>query len=233
MSRFVASRGRVVKVLVLEDDQRLARFLARVLSEEGLAVDLCARGVDAIDQAQGCLYDLIVLDWMVPETDGLTVCREIRRAGGTAPILMLTARGETRERVLGLEAGADDYMVKPFEVDEFIARVRAQMRRTSGFASLRCGDVEIDRMSRQATIGGVPLTLTNREYALLLHLLHRRDRIVKRSDLLANVWDLHFDPGSNLVEVHISRLRDKLGERAWMIETVRGIGYRLLGQRPA
>jgi DNA-binding response OmpR family regulator len=220
-----------VKVLVLEDDQRLARFLARVLSEEGLAVDVCGRGVEAIDQAQGCAYDLIVLDWMVPETDGLTVCREIRRAGGTSPILMLTARGEVRERVLGLEAGADDYLVKPFEVDEFIARVRAQLRRTSGFAALRCGDVEIDRVARQVKVGGVALTLTNREYALLLHLFHRADRIVKRSDLLANVWDCHFDPGSNLVEVHISRLREKLGDRSWMIETVRGIGYRLQGQR--
>jgi DNA-binding response OmpR family regulator len=222
-----------VKVLILEDDQRLARFLARVLSEEGLAVDTCARGVDAMAQARGGLYDLIVLDWMVPDTDGLTVCREVRRAGGTTPILMLTARGEIRERVLGLEAGADDYMVKPFEVDEFIARVRAQLRRASGFAALRCGDVEIDRMARQAKLDGVALTLTNREYALLLHLLHHAERIVKRSDLLASVWDVHFDPGSNLVEVHVSRLRDKLGDRAWMVETVRGVGYRLRGQRAA
>jgi DNA-binding response OmpR family regulator len=220
-----------VKVLLLEDDQRLARFLARVLCEEGLAVDVCSRGSDAIAQAEGGLYDLIVLDWMVPETDGLTVCREIRRAGAVAPILMLTARGETRERVLGLEAGADDYMVKPFEVDEFVARVRAQLRRTTGFAALRCGDLEVDRITRQATLAGVALTLTNREYALLLHLLHRADQIVKRSDLLADVWGMHFDPGSNIVDVHVSRLRDKLGDRAWMIETVRGIGYRLRRQR--
>jgi DNA-binding response OmpR family regulator len=222
-----------MRVLVLEDDQRQARFLARVLSEEGLAVDLCARGADAVAQAEGGLYDLIVLDWMVPETDGLTVCREIRRAGAIAPILILTARGEMRERVLGLEAGADDYMVKPFEVDEFVARVRALLRRASGFAALRCGDVELDRITRQAKLAGVALTLTNREYTLLLHLLHRADRIVKRSDLLAHVWDLHFDPGSNLVEVHVSRLRDKLGDRAWMIETVRGVGYRLRRQRAA
>jgi DNA-binding response OmpR family regulator len=216
-----------MKVLILEDDRRQAHFLARVLSEEGLAVDLCARGADAVAQAGGGLYDLIVLDWMVPETDGLSVCREIRRGGGVAPILMLTARGETRERVMGLEAGADDYMVKPFEVDEFVARARALLRRASGFAGLRCGDLELDRITRQAKVAGVPLSLTNREYALLLHMLHRADRIVTRSDLLAHVWDLHFDPGSNLVEVHVSRLRDKLGDRAWMIETVRGVGYRL------
>jgi DNA-binding response OmpR family regulator len=219
--------------LILEDDQRQARFLSRVLSEEGLSVDLCARGLDAIGQSGGIEYDLIVLDWMVPDTDGLTVCREIRRAGGVAPILMLTARGETRERVLGLEAGADDYMVKPFEVDEFVARVRALLRRASGFAAVRCGDLELDRIARQARLAGSALGLTHREYTLLLHLVHRADRIVTRSDLLAHVWDMHFDPGSNLVEVHVSRLRDKLGDRAWMIETVRGVGYRLRGQRAA
>jgi DNA-binding response OmpR family regulator len=224
---------RAMRVLVLEDDQKLARFLARVLAEEGFAVDLCARGLDAIAQAEGGLYDLVVLDWMVPETDGLSVCREIRRSGGTAPILMLTARGETRERVLGLEAGADDYMVKPFEVEEFVARVRALLRRTAGFGALRCGDLEVDPVARQAKLVGVALTLTNREYALLLHLVHRGDRVVKRSDLLAHVWGLKFDPGSNLVDVHVSRLRDKLGDRAWMIETVRGVGYRLRRQQAA
>jgi DNA-binding response OmpR family regulator len=222
-----------MRVLILEDDQRQARFLSRVLSEEGLSVDLCARGLDAIGKSGGIEYDLIVLDWMVPDTDGLTVCREIRRAGGVAPILMLTARGETRERVLGLEAGADDYMVKPFEVDEFVARVRALLRRASGFAAVRCGDLELDRIARQARLAGSALGLTHREYTLLLHLVHRADRIVTRSDLLAHVWDMHFDPGSNLVEVHVSRLRDKLGDRAWMIETVRGVGYRLRGQRAA
>jgi DNA-binding response OmpR family regulator len=222
-----------VKVLVLEDDQRLARFVARVLSEEGLAVDVCGRGVDAIAQAESGVYDLLVLDWMVPDTDGLTVCREIRRTGNIAPIMMLTARGETRERVLGLEAGADDYLVKPFEVDELLARVRALLRRASNFAAQRCGDLEIDPVARQAKLAGTELTLTNRECALLLHLLQRADRIVKRSDLLAHVWGMRFDPGSNLVEVNISRLREKFGDRSWMIETVRGAGYRLRRQRPA
>jgi DNA-binding response OmpR family regulator len=222
-----------VRVLVLEDDQKQGRFLARVLSEEGLVVDTCARGADAMAQAEGGLYDLVVLDWMLPDMDGLTVCRELRRAGNTAPILMLTARGETRERVLGLEAGADDYVVKPFEVDELVARVRALLRRTSGFATLRCGEIEIDRVARCARVAGSEVSVTNREYALLLHLLHHADRVVRRSDLLAHVWGMHFDPGSNLVEVHMSRLRDKLGERAWMIETVRGVGYRLRRQLAA
>ena len=216
-----------MRVLVLEDDQRLGRFLARVLSEEGLTVDLCGRGTDALTQAQSSTYDLVLLDWTVAETDGLTVCRELRLSGSTMPILMLTARGETSERVLGLEAGADDYMVKPFEVEELVARIRALLRRTSGFAVLRCGDLEVDRFTRQTKIAGVEVTLTNREYALLLHLIHRADRIVKRSDLLTHVWGLRFDPSSNLVEVHISRLREKLGERSVMIETIRGVGYRL------
>jgi DNA-binding response OmpR family regulator len=218
-----------VKVLVLEDDQRLGRFLVRVLSEEGLIADLCTNGADAIAQVEGT-YDLILLDWMVPDTDGLSVCRCIRGAGHTTPILMLTARAETKERVLGLEAGADDYMVKPFETGELVARVRALLRRSSGFAALRCGDIEIDRFARQAKLAGVAMLLTNREYALLLHLLHRADRIVRRSDLLAHVWGMRFDPGSNIVDVHISRLRDKLGKSASMIETIRGVGYRLKRQ---
>jgi DNA-binding response OmpR family regulator len=222
-----------MNVLVLEDDQKLARFLARVLGEEGMAVDICGNGADATVQVQGGGYDLVVLDWMVPASDGLSVCREIRRVGSSVPILMLTARGEVRERVLGLEAGADDYMVKPFEVDEFVARIRALLRRTSGFAALRCGDIEVDRAARQVRLSGVALTLTNREYALLLHLLHGSDRVVRRSELLAHVWGMHFDPGSNLVEVHVSRLRDKLGVASWMVETVRGVGYRLRRERAA
>jgi DNA-binding response OmpR family regulator len=222
-----------MKVLLLEDDQRLARFLSRVLAEEGHDVDLCARGGEAIAQAEAGLYGLVVLDWMVPDADGLTVCREIRRSGGTAPVLMLTARGETRERVLGLEAGADDYMVKPFEVDEFVARVRALLRRASGYAVVRCGDLEVDPVARRATLAGAPLVVTTRECSLLLHLIHRADRTVKRSDLLAHVCGMQFDPGSNLVEVHICRLREKLGEHAWMIETIRGVGYRLRGRRPS
>lgn len=222
-----------MRVLILEDDKKLASFLARVVSEEGLTADICARGADAIAQTVTGPYDLVILDWMVPDTDGLAVCREIRRAGVTVPVLMLTARGETRERVLGLEAGADDYIVKPFELDELIARVRALLRRASGFGALRCGDLEIDRPSREVRVAGAALVLTNREYTLLLELMHRADRTVKRSELLANVWGMHFDPGSNLVEVHMSRLREKLGARAWMIETVRGVGYRLRGRQAA
>lgn len=233
LSQSAASTGSPVRVLLLEDDQRLASFLSRAFEEEGFVVDHCARGVDAIEHARAGLYDLVVLDWLVPDVDGLAVCRDIRQSGARVPVLMLTARGEVRERVLGLEAGADDYMVKPFEVDELLARVRALLRRTSGFAALRCGDLEVDRVAHQARAAGMPLLLTNREYALLLHLIHKADRIVRRSELLAQVWGLDFDPGTNLVDVHVSRVREKLAERSWMIETVRGVGYRLRHERAA
>lgn len=222
-----------MKVLVVEDDAKVARFLGRVLREEGYAVDACATGEDAVKQASMGAYDVIILDWMLPDLDGLSVCRELRRAGLTTPILMLTARGEVGERVLGLEAGADDYLVKPFEIEELLARARALIRRASGFTRLRCSDLEIDRVGRRALLCGEPLDLTGREYALLLHLAHRQDRVATRSELLSQVWETSFDPGSNLVEVHISRLRDKLGHHAWMIETVRGSGYRLRSRKPS
>jgi DNA-binding response OmpR family regulator len=222
-----------LKILVVEDDKKLARFLSRVLTEEGYVTDSASNGQEAIQQAESGVYDLIVLDWMLPETDGLHVCRELRRSGCAAPILMLTARGETRERVLGLDAGADDYMVKPFEVEEFVARVRALIRRTAGFGRLRCGDIEIDRVGHRALLKGQPLSLTSREYALLVHLVHHSDKIVTRTELLSRVWETNFDPGSNLIEVHVSRLREKLGDHAWMIETVRGSGYRLRSREEA
>ena len=221
-----------VKVLLVEDDAKVARFVTRVLSEEGFVVDRCISGTDAVTQGESGVYDLVILDWMLPEMDGLSVCRELRKRGVLTPILMLTARGETSERVLGLEAGADDYVVKPFEVEELVARMRALIRRTTAFSRLRCGDLEIDRMSRRATLAQLPLTLTTREFALLLHLAHRANRIVTRSELLSHVWETNFDPGSNLVEVHVSRLREKLGDHSWMIETARGVGYRLRTVQP-
>jgi len=221
-----------VKVLVVEDDSKLSRFLLRVLLEEGFATDACGKGVDAIQQASTGIYDLILLDWMLPDIDGLSVCRKLREDGITTPILMLTARGELRERVLGLETGADDYLVKPFEVEELVARIRALVRRAAGFAKIGVGALELDRVGRVVVLAGKKLDLTSREYALLLDFMHRAEKVVSRTELLARVWGTSFDPGSNLVEVHVSRLRDKLGDHAWMIETVRGAGYRLTAQSP-
>ncbi|MBL8679758.1 MAG: response regulator transcription factor [Myxococcales bacterium] len=221
-----------MKILVVEDDKRLASFLARVLSEEGFAVDSCHNGTDGARQGRTGAYDAIILDWMLPERDGLAVCRELRQGGCAVPILMLTARGEVRERVVGLEAGADDFLVKPFDVDELVARVHALIRRATGHARLRVGAIEIDRVERKARFRDTPLDLTTREYALLLHLVYHAGRVVTRSELLARVWETNFDPSSNFVEVQISRLRDKLGEGASLIETVRGMGYRLRVDEP-
>jgi len=221
-----------VRILVVEDDQRLARFLERVLVEEGYSVDRCGSGADAITQVRALGYDLVLLDWMIPDLDGLEVCRQIRRSGSSVPILMLTARDQVAERVVGLDAGADDYLVKPFEIEELLARIHALLRRSSGHAQLDLGALHIDRASRRAIVDDKPLELTSREFGLLLHLAHRSDRIVTRSELLSQVWSIQFDPESNVVEVHISRLRDKLGELEWMIETVRGRGYRLRTRPP-
>lgn len=216
-----------MKVLVVEDDAKLSRFLVRVLVEEGYAADSCGTGADALAQASSGIYDLLILDWMLPDIDGLSVCRRLRQGGTLTPILMLTARGEVRERVLGLDTGADDFLVKPFEIEELVARLRALLRRASGFANVRVGGLEMDRVGREVRIAGKSLDLTSREYALLLDLVHHAEKVVTRTELLARVWGTSFDPGSNIVEVHVSRLRDKLGEHAWMIETVRGAGYRL------
>ncbi|MDC0673466.1 response regulator transcription factor [Nannocystis radixulma] len=221
-----------MKALIVEDDVKVALFISRVLSEEGWVTDQCTHGLDAVRQARSVEYDIILLDWMLPDIDGLAVCRELRRAGSVAPIIMLTARGEVSERVLGLEAGADDYMVKPFEIDELLARIGALLRRTQGFGRLVVGVLEIDRLRRVVTLESKPVDLTGREYALLLCLASQEGRVVARSELLAQVWATHFDPGSNLIDVQISRLRDKLGDHAWMIDTVRGKGYRLRRDSP-
>lgn len=215
-----------MRVLIVEDDAKLARFLVKILQEEGFHADVCRSGAEALTSVAARCHDLVILDWMLPDLDGLSVCRGVRTSGLTIPILMLTARGELKDRVLGLESGADDYLVKPFEIEELLARVRALWRRSSGAQSVRLGGLEIDGISRRVLLEGRALDLTAREYGLLVHLASQPDRIMTRAELLAAVWDTAHDPGTNVVEVHISRLRDKLGARAWMIETVRGRGYR-------
>jgi DNA-binding response OmpR family regulator len=218
---------RAVKLLLAEDDRKLAQFLRRVLVEEGFVADVCSSGTAAIAQASSGLYDLLILDWMLPELDGLEVCRTLRSRGVRLPVLMLTARSEVRERVLGLQAGADDYLGKPFEVEELLARVQALLRRAGGYSELSVGELRVDLVQHHVSAQGKPVELTQREFALLLHLLHNQGRTVTRSELLAAVWSTQFDPESNVVDVHMSRLRQKLGPCAFMIDTVRGRGYRL------
>jgi DNA-binding response OmpR family regulator len=169
---------------------------------------------------------------MIPDLNGLEVCRQLRRFGSSVPILMLTARDEVGERVLGLDAGADDYLVKPFEIQELLARINALLRRAQGHAVSSIGALTLDRAGRRVLVDGKALDLTVRELALLLHLAHRVDQVVTRTELLTQVWSIRFDPESNVVEVHMSRLREKLGRRQWMIETVRGRGYRLRTHPP-
>ena len=155
------------KVLVVEDNPKVSRFLLRVLSDEGLVADSCENGDDAVAQTKNGVYDLVILDWMLPNKDGLSVCRELRRAGNNVPILMLTARGEVRERVLGLESGADDYLVKPFEVEELVERIHALLRRTRSSRRVSVGDLEIDLEKRSLVIEGSPVSLTGRELDVL------------------------------------------------------------------
>lgn len=225
--------GEGVKVLVVDDDMTLSRFLVRVLLEEGFSPEACANGADAVERTLSRVYEVVILDWMLPDLDGISVCRRLRQEGLTIPIFMLTSRGETRDLMLAIETGADEYLVKPFEVEEFVARLRALVRRAYGTA-VGVGGLVIHPMDREARLLGRRLDLTAREYAVLLDLVHHANKIVSRSDLFTRVWGNTFDSGgSNLVEVHVSRLRDKLGRRAWMIETVRGAGYRLTATRPA
>ncbi|MFO7567216.1 MAG: response regulator transcription factor [Enhygromyxa sp.] len=216
-----------MKVLVVEDDAKLARFITRILDEEGYVAESCASGSEALERVADGAYDLLILDWMLPDIDGVSVCRELRERRFEAPILMLTARGELRERVLGLGVGADDYMVKPFEIEELLARMHALLRRTVRHGYARVGPLHIDHATRRVLLDGAPLELSARESKILLHLVLRVGEVVTREELRSRVWELGFEPESNAVEVQISRLRGKLGRHADLLETVRGQGYRL------
>jgi len=214
-----------MKILVVEDNRKLASFLQRALSEEGYIVDLVEDGAVARTQIAAIAYDLVILDWMLPNLDGLSVCRAVRAAGASVPILMLTARAEVGERIAGLDAGADDYLAKPFDLGELLARVRALARR-GATPTLVAGPLRIDRGNNTATLDGRKLELTPRELALLVFLVSHAGKAVARTELLARVWETSFDPGSNVVEVHVKNLRGKLGAHAEALETVRGVGYR-------
>jgi DNA-binding response OmpR family regulator len=218
---------RQLNVLIVEDDLHLSQLLSRVIVEEGGSADACALGEEGLRRAVAGSYDVMILDWMLPDRDGLSVCQELRRTGALTSILMLTARGEVQDRVRGLKAGADDYLAKPFEIDELLARLGALARRSRAGVVVTFGDLTIDRIARRAAACGSPVDLTAKEFDLLEQLALHPDQPVARASLLCAVWNLRFDPGSGVLDVHVSRLRDKLGRTAWMIETVRGLGYRL------
>lgn len=212
--------------MLVEDDAKLARFLGRVLQEEAYAVETCASGTAALAALAAHPPDVVILDWMLPDGDGTDICREARRRANEVPILMLTARGELADKVTGLESGADDYLAKPFEVDELLARIKALIRRSQP-PQLAIGPLHIDEQRRKVSNGNQTVELTSREFNLLAYLARTGGEIVSRGALLAAIWGTNVDPGTNLVEVHMSRLRTKLGSAAWIIETVRGEGYRL------
>lgn len=217
-------------LLLVEDDPAISHFLVKGLREEHHLVDLVEDGHAAEAQALEEDYDAIVLDLMLPGQDGFTVCRRLRAQGVDAPILVVTARHQVADKVLGLDAGADDYLVKPFAMDELLARLRALLRRAPRMAALDVGDLHLDIGRRNAFAGGKLLELTQREFDLLAFLARRTGRAVTKPELVENVWDAD-EIVPNVVEVHVSRLRDKLGDHAWMIETLRGVGYRLTTER--
>jgi two-component system, OmpR family, response regulator len=218
-----------VRVLVVEDETRVATYVCQALMEEAIAVDLARDGVRGLELAQTYEYDAIVLDLMLPRLDGLTLCRRLRDGGRRTPVLILSARDMVEDRVNGLDAGGDDYLVKPFAVEELMARLRALMRRThgSGPAVLRVGELELDPATRAVRRGGRPIALTQKEYALLECLIRRPGLVLTRTMIAEHVWDFSFDRASNVVDVYVKHLRDKLDEegRPSFIQAVRGVGY--------
>ena len=220
-----------MRILVVEDEPAAAAVLAKGLREHAYAVDVSSDGESAFEQVGVNDYDLVILDVLLPGIDGLDLCRQLRETGAAVPILMLTARGGLDQRVEGLDAGADDYLPKPYQFPELLARVRAQLRRGPNLAAavLTVADLTIDTRARRVERGGHPIQLTSKEYALLEYLVRRRGEVVGRADIAEHVWDDSFDPMSNLIEVYIQRLRRKIddGHTTKLIRTRRGAGYTL------
>ena len=216
-----------MRVLVVEDEAALSRQLAASLGDAGYAVDCAADGERADFLAQTERYDVVVLDLGLPRVDGLTLLRRWRDAGLSMPVLVLTARGGWHEKVQGIDAGADDYVAKPFRMEEVLARLRALLRRAGGHVSseLRSGAITLDAREARVTLDGVPVKLTSHEFRVLSYLMHQRGRVVSQSELTEHIYAQAFDRDSNTVEVFIARLRRKLGPSS--IETVRGLGYRV------
>ncbi|HKX11014.1 MAG TPA: response regulator transcription factor [Stellaceae bacterium] len=219
-----------MKVLVIEDDEETRAYVARGLREQGHVVDLAATGRDGLFLAADGSHDVLIVDRMLPGLDGIGLVQALRQTGVRAPVLFLTALGGVGDRVRGLEAGGDDYLVKPFAFAELLARLNALGRRpplSEAATILRAGDLEMDLIKRTVQRGGRPVELQAREFQLLEFLLRNADRVVTRTMLLEAVWDFHFDPRTNIVETHISRLRSKLSQHGdpELIHTVRRAGY--------
>lgn len=222
-----------MRILVVEDDARIASFIRRGLREEHYTVDIAADGEEGLFLAQSNDYDLIVLDLLLPKRPGLEVLRTLRAEHISVPVLVLTAKGRPEDKTAGLDMGADDYLGKPFSFDEFLARVRALLRRRGDLIPtvLRAGDLELDALRHRAARKGRLLTLTNREYALLEYFLRHVNQVVTRTMLAEHVWEHDFDPFSNVINVEVARLRQKIdnGFSPKLLQTIRGKGYMLRG----
>jgi DNA-binding response OmpR family regulator len=220
-----------MRILLVEDDADVARFIGKGLMEQAYAVDHAETGETALYMAGINTYDVIILDVMIPSPDGLEVCRRLRSAKSTVPILMLTARDTVEDKIAGLDSGADDYLAKPFEFGELLARLRALLRRggATQSATIRVGGLQIDTRSHREMIDGRPVTLTTKEYGVLEFLARNSGRIVTREEISEHVWNQDFDPFSNLIEVYINRLRRHIERVSGpkLIQTVRGAGYML------
>lgn len=222
-----------MRVLVVEDEPKMARLLGRGLHEEGLATDVAATGKEALWYVESAHYDVIVLDLLLPDMNGLEVCRALRARKVWTPVLMLTALGAVESRVEGLDAGADDYLVKPFAFAELLARIRVLTRRAEGERPvvLQVGSLRLDPATRDVWRSGVPITLTVKEFAVLHAFMRRPGEVLSRDEILDEVWDFAYERGSNIVDVYVRALRTKLDKPfgSDSFETIRGAGYRLRG----
>ncbi len=221
-----------MNILVVEDEKGVAGFIKKGLEEEGYVIDLAMNGEDGLSLVSGNLYDLVILDVMLPGMSGFELCRKIRQMDIHSPVLMLTARDSVGDKVAGLDSGADDYLTKPFSFEEFLARVRALLRRKPDqLTELAYEDMRVETITHRVFIGGNEVVLRPKEYALLIYLLRNRGRAVSRQSLLADVWGYDFDPSTNVVDVHVKSLREKLGRysKTHFIRSVRGVGYEIGG----
>jgi len=219
-----------MKILVIEDDREAARYLEKAFAEAGHAADIAGDGETGYALAENGNYDVLVVDRMLPRRDGLSVVAQLRARGKTTPVLILSALGEVDDRVTGLRAGGDDYLTKPYAFTELLARVEVLARRSSpseAATNFQVGDLTLDRLSRKVERGGETIVLQPREFRLLEYLMKNAGKVVTRTMLLENVWDYHFDPQTNVIDVHMSRLRSKIdkGHATSLLQTIRGAGY--------
>ncbi len=218
-----------MRILVIEDEAKVASFIRRALEEESYAVDLCADGPSGLEAAKSATYDAIILDVLLPGLSGLEVLKALRQDKVRTPVLILTARGETDQKVKGLDTGADDYLTKPFAIEELLARVRALLRRGTGEASglLQVDDLVLNPATREVTRGGHKIDLTAKEYALLEYMMRNAGRVLTRPMIAEHVWNLDFDTFTNVIDVYVNYLRNKIdrGYERKLIHTVRGSGY--------